>query len=59
MLVLDPRAERRLVTLLRNRILPMAMKSLRLWEKGDAHSDGLFASCIAQEQYRHKTAQAT
>ena len=33
---LDPEAERRLLGLLRERILPVAQKSLRVWKKGDA-----------------------
>lgn len=32
---LDPGVEARLLTVLRERILPVAQKSLRLWRKGD------------------------
>ena len=35
-LVLNPRTEERLAELLRDRILPAALESLRLWEKGGA-----------------------
>ena len=34
--MLDPRTEQRLAAVLRDRILPVALKSLRLWEKGGA-----------------------
>lgn len=35
-LVLHPRSKQRLVTLLHDRILPVALRSLRLWGKGEA-----------------------
>lgn len=34
---LGPGVEQRLLSLLRDRILPVAQKSLRLWKKGDAY----------------------
>ena len=33
---LEPGIEERLLALLRGRILPVALKSLRLWKRGDA-----------------------
>ena len=43
---LRPELEERLLALLRKRILPVALLSLRLWKKGDAQC-WLFLCCIA------------
>ena len=37
---LGPGVEERLLTLFRNRILPMVQKNLRLWKKGDVRCRG-------------------
>ena len=45
---MPPGLEQRLLTLFRDRILPVATQSLRQWKKGVRIAGSLIARCIAQ-----------